>query len=156
MSTRSITRIFNGHQELCRIYKHYDGHPLGWGSELAEFLMNLDRSNPTNHRLRHAGYIAVDLLAHFGKQFEDIELQPTTWEDSFFHDHNYEYRVYASYDKGIELHCLRMPLGDDLGDIVGRGTPQQMFDLFQSERPALETRLRGLGFGYIDGWGWVR
>lgn len=35
MGTRSITKIMEGNQELCRIYRQYDGYPKGHGVELA-------------------------------------------------------------------------------------------------------------------------
>lgn len=35
MGTRSLTIVMDGNQELCRIYRQYDGYPVGHGLDLA-------------------------------------------------------------------------------------------------------------------------
>jgi len=38
MSTRSITRVFEGDEEIACLYRHHDGYPSGHGKDLAEFV----------------------------------------------------------------------------------------------------------------------
>jgi hypothetical protein len=35
MGTRSVTRILDGNQEICRVYRQYDGCPTGMSLDLA-------------------------------------------------------------------------------------------------------------------------
>jgi hypothetical protein len=56
MGTRSVTIVMEENQELCRIYRQYDGYPKGHGLELLQFC---DRKNHqrnksrTRHTLHH-------------------------------------------------------------------------------------------------------
>jgi hypothetical protein len=74
MGTRSITTIidnaFDNNEEICTMYRQYDGYPSGHGKELSDFLsqftivngMGLDEKRKIANG---AGCLAAQIIEHF-------------------------------------------------------------------------------------------
>lgn len=95
MSTRCLTRVFEGDQEVCCIYRHHDGYPDGHGKELADFvatkrIVNGYSSRSTLRRVamaNGAGRLAAQIVTFFEENDPDI-MPPGTkdiWEDYEYH-----------------------------------------------------------------------
>jgi hypothetical protein len=105
MSTRSLTVLKDGEQEICRMYRQCDGYPSGLGQELATFLTDLHLTNGISMGKRTAngmGCLAAQIVSHFKSDFVgSVYLHPAGTNDV-----GEEY-IYTVYDKDgkIFLKC---------------------------------------------------
>lgn len=131
MGTRCLTRIFDGDEELCTLYRHFDGYPDGGhGEELASFLGDKRIVNGFSSRstllrkqaMNGAGDLAAKLIAAFS---ERVQLYKTGAKDCW---EEYEYHVkcptYLDCDRAseagnynglpvvLEMFCVRGGHGD--------------------------------------------
>ena len=85
MGTRSLTIVMDGNQELCRIYRQFDGYPSGHGLDLAT-LCNVKLVNgyaPSQKDGKHAngmGCLAATIIKGLKQEIGGIYLEPTGGE----------------------------------------------------------------------------
>lgn len=69
MGTRSLTVLKSGDQEICVLYRQFDGYPEGHGKELAEFLAGKAVVNgirgDANTVFNGPSAMAAQVVAHF-------------------------------------------------------------------------------------------
>jgi hypothetical protein len=119
MGTRSIVRVFDGKQELCTIYRHFDGYPSAMGKDLKDLLdgkrvVNGLSGDPSE--LNRAGCVATHLIV--GLATHSPEILQTGLKDC---GQRYEYHVlcpdvetlgFSKWERGkprglpIELKCF--------------------------------------------------
>ncbi len=105
MGTRCLTKVFDGAEEVCCIFRHWDGYPDGHGKDLLEMLADKRVVNgyssaaklPQAQRLNGPGRVAAFIVKTLFDQKRDPDILPpgTTCGEDF------EYRVICppiSYD----------------------------------------------------------
>jgi hypothetical protein len=96
MGTRCVTRVFEGDEQICAIYRHFDGYPDGHGKELWEFVSGLRVVNgycsaatiPKSRMANGAGRMAAMIITHFAEN-DPAVLPPSITSCG----EDYEYRV---------------------------------------------------------------
>lgn len=96
MSTRCLTRVFEGDTEILCLYRHCDGYPDGHGQELIDFAAtkrvvngHSSRSKLTRSQAANgAGRLAAMLVAAFAD--DDVSVYPVGSDDCW---EEYEYHV---------------------------------------------------------------
>jgi hypothetical protein len=80
MGTRSLTIVFDGDQEVCRIYRQFDGHPNSHGVDLAK-VCDVQIVNGVNDRkakqANGMGCLAARIVAGLKDGVGNIYLEPT-------------------------------------------------------------------------------
>ena len=105
MSTRCLTRVFNGEAEVACLYRHHDGYPEGHGKELTDFVFTLRLVNgysssatvPKALMANGAERMASKIVCFFERN--EMAIYPVgakdVWED-------YEYHVMCP-ERGTKL-----------------------------------------------------
>lgn len=112
MGTRSLTRFHNENKEdICVLYRQFDGYPEGHGKELAAFLEGftiVDGYNPAmkGKVANGAACLAAQVITHFKKGVGNFYLYPAGSDDL---DEEYIYDVECSVANGITLRCYEVP-----------------------------------------------
>lgn len=98
MGTRSVTIILDGNQELCRIYRQYDGYPEGHGVELADICVKRTLVNGFSSPKTQAngiGCLAALIISGLkGDDAGNIYLEPPGGEISDWVEYVYTLRLY--------------------------------------------------------------
>lgn len=110
MGTRSTTIVMDGNQEICRIYRQFDGYPDGHGVDLAN-LCNVtitngiqgDGKGTANGMGCLAAQIVKGLKGNNGHQAGGIYLEPTGGEVSKWCE--YVYIVRGEEGKIPTIEC---------------------------------------------------
>ena len=147
MGTRSTYRIIEEsstgkkvkktkQDEICLIYRQFDGYPEGHPLETAEWLVsgrvvNGIGSNDTNLVFNGAGCLAAQLVAKYktepgGTYIQSLKSRGQSWED-------YLYDIIVKEDNSIEYVCYE---NDTIPNEIFRGTPNQFIEKFK----VLETK----------------
>lgn len=95
MSTRCLTRVFEGDEEVACIYRHHDGYPAGHGQELRDFVSELRVVNgycsaatiPMSRMANGAGRMAAMIVIAFADNDVSLCLPGATCGE------DYEYHV---------------------------------------------------------------
>lgn len=118
MGTRSTYRIIEQYtdtktqkvvnQEICLVYRQFDGYPTGHPMETAEWLasgrvVNGISSNETKLVFNGAGCLAAQLVAKYkdgpgGTYIQSLKSRGNSWED-------YLYDIIVKEDNSIEYVC---------------------------------------------------
>jgi hypothetical protein len=118
MGTRSTYRIIEQYtdtktqkvvnQEICLVYRQFDGYPTGHPMETAEWLasgrvVNGISSNETKLVFNGAGCLAAQLVAKYkdgpgGTYIQSLKSRGNSWED-------YLYDIIVKEDDSIEYVC---------------------------------------------------
>ena len=120
MGTRCLTRVFENGVQLMNMYRQYDGYPTGHGTDLFEFIKDIEivdgiGSNDTRKIADGAGCLAAQIVAHFkdgpGK-FYLVDGKPGD------HGQDYEYQIHVSSD---ESECITVVVRDYKKKQIFRG-----------------------------------
>ena len=119
MGTRSLTVINDewDNEEICVLYRQYDGYPEGHGTDLLNFLKNMNLVNGINSKnikLRISNgmdCLAAQIVAHFKQQPGYFYLQSTGTRDV-----GEEY-IYTIYTKDRMLYIKVEDLYNDGHDL---------------------------------------
>jgi hypothetical protein len=107
MGTRSLTIVLDDNQELCRIYRQYDGYPSGHGLDLAK-LCNVTLVNGYNHDQKAGkfangiGCLAAQIIAGLKDGIGNVYLETTGGEISDAVEYVYTVRGDAGGEVTIE------------------------------------------------------
>jgi hypothetical protein len=144
MGTRSTYRIIEQwkddetkkveNNELCLVYRQYDGYPEGHPFETAEWLAGgrvVNGLGLSEEQLvfNGAGCLAAQLIAKFkdgpgGTYMHSLDSRGKCWED-------YLYDIIVKPDRSIEYVCY-----ENYGDIpteIFRGTPQEFVEKYKEK-----------------------
>ena len=97
MGTRSMTKVFDAGVELLCIYKQYDGSPNSLGSDLANFLKDMELVNgipvgSLKKMANGAGCLAAQLLSYLKTDVGGIYVYPVGSTDC---GQEYEYHIHC-------------------------------------------------------------
>ena len=141
MGTRSTYRIIEQlthkgkivNQEICLVYRQFDGYPTGHPMETAEWLasgkvVNGISSTEKNLVFNGAGCLAAQLIAKYkdgpgGTYIQSLKSRGNSWED-------YLYDIIVKEDKSIEYVCYEN--GSRKKELF-RGTPQDFVEKFEKQ-----------------------
>lgn len=104
MGTRSLTVILDEEgQEICVLYRQYDGYPTGHGADLKEFLQGFRIVNGFGPEKREKiangmGCLAAQLITNFKKETGGFYLYPAGTRDC---GEEYIYTIYQKKDHVI-------------------------------------------------------
>ena len=144
MGTRSTYRVIEQwtndetkkveNQELCLVYRQYDGYPSGHPFETAEWLSGgrvVNGLGLSEDQLvfNGAGCLAAQMIAKFkdgpgGTYMHSLSSRGKCWED-------YLYDIIVKEDRTIEYVCYEN-YGDEPTEIF-RGTPQEFVEKYKEK-----------------------
>lgn len=124
MGTRSLTAFINKarqSQEICVVYRQYDGYPEGHGLELAQFL------NDEKLEYNGIGCLAAQVISHLKNGWGGVYVEPANARDL---GEEYIYEVHSD-DKGmIKISCF-----DVWNDkFIFVGTPEKFIAKYKKEK----------------------
>ena len=140
MGTRSTYRIIEQftdkgkivNQEICLVYRQYDGYPTGHPMETAEWLSSgtvvNGYSKTDDLQFNGAGCLAAQLIAKYkdgvgGTYIHSLKSRGKSWED-------YLYDIIVKEDKSIEYVCYEN--GSKKKEIF-RGLPSDFVKKYEKE-----------------------
>ncbi len=124
MGTRSLTVILDEERnEICVLYRQYDGYPTGHGKELKEFLdgfsvVNGFGSSDPPKSANGMGCLAAQIIGHFKSGIGGFYLHQAGTRDC---GDEYIYTIYL--DKAGQKSPLRLFLKIQAGDYTFFGLP---------------------------------
>jgi hypothetical protein len=143
MGTRSTYRIIEQYtddkthkvvnQEICLLYRQFDGYPSGHPCETAEWLasgevVNGFGSNETKLIFNGAGCLAAQLVAKYKTETGGTYLNPLKHRGKCWED--YLYDIIVKEDKSIEYVCYE---NGKRKTEVFRGSPSDFVLLYSKE-----------------------
>jgi hypothetical protein len=120
MGTPCITRIYDDEgEQICCLYRNYDGYLSEHGRELAEFLSGFtvgNRLGATKDRkvAKTMNCLAAQIVAHFKSEPGNFYMYPPTDDTE-----DYTYDVKLTGDSDLCIEYLRY------GDKKFKGTPEE-------------------------------
>ena len=127
MGTRSTTSFYDGKTHLLTYYRHYDGYPTYYGSQLAELIDNCEIVNGITTGMEsgtHAngvGCLVAQILSYWKTNdgpLGGLYIQPEETKG----DEAYHYDVV--FDENRECSITVSRYGED----VGTFTPEELMD----------------------------
>lgn len=115
MGTRSLTRLYNDNkEEICILYRQFDGYPEGHGTELAEFLQGFRIVNGYNSddkgKVANGAYcLAAQIISHFKKGVGGFYLFPSGTDGM---DEEWVYEVHVTAGNEVEIVALEVPISE--------------------------------------------
>jgi hypothetical protein len=142
MGTRSTYRIIEQYtddktqkvinQELCLVYRQFDGYPTGHPMETAEWLASgtvvNGYSKTDTLQFNGAGCLAAQLVAKYkegvgGTYIQSLKSRGNSWED-------YLYDIIIKEDKSIEYRCYE---NGSKKKLIFCGSPAEFVEKYQKE-----------------------
>lgn len=126
MGTRSLTAFINKareSQEICVMYRQYDGYPEGHGLQLAEFLSSGKMVNgiavgETELVFNGMGCLAAQVISYFKEEPGGFYIEPAGTRDV---GEEYIYKVYTNDNGQLMMRCFDVWKGRT----IFVGTPQK-------------------------------
>ena len=101
MSTRSLTVFKNEKEEICVLYRQWDGYPQGHGKELAEFLSGITMVNGIGSERKKIangmGCLVAQVIAHFKTEVGNFYVEPAGTRN-----YGEEYTYIVTGEEGFE------------------------------------------------------
>lgn len=122
MGTRSITRFLDhdGGDEICCMYRHFDGYPSGHGADLCKCLANIE------HNGIHC--LVASVIVYFKRGPRNIYVFPAGTRDMF---EDFEYHVII-HDDDILVSVFEV-VHDARPILLEQGTPSQVLEWCQTQ-----------------------
>jgi hypothetical protein len=132
MGTRSTTIILDGNQEICRIYRQFDGYPEGHGVELARIcsvtLVNGFQANMTwDSHANGMQDLAAIIVAKLKTGIGNVYLEPIGGPINDWCEYVYYVRAGANNRPRIEINSFT-------GDKIYSGTPERLINKYEPKK----------------------
>lgn len=132
MGTRSMTIFMEDNQELCRLYRQFDGYPEGHGLDLA---VACNKVIVNGYSLEQAqggfangvGNLAVQVIAELANGIQEFHLEPPIGDINEWCE--YIYFVRGKYNEKPSIECATQagpfPNIQSVSGFVYAGTPDE-------------------------------